>query len=258
VVPDGPLEQIPFAALRDGATRRYLVEMAQLTVAPSATLYLKACDRRAPGELPDPRSVLVLGEPDLSSSPYAGLPPLPGARAEGRAIARLYSTHKLLEGSDADRKGVLEAIDRFSALHFAGHAISFGQSVPGPRLLLTPADSGDTGELPVAELRELRLNHTELVVLAACRAMGGYAEGREGVLDIARSFFAAGVPTVVAALWEVEDRVSYDLMTRFHRRYSRGADASTALRNTMIELIESGDPQKSAPSYWAVYAMLGG
>jgi CHAT domain-containing protein len=96
-----------------------------------------------------------------------------------------------------------------------------------------------------------------LVVLSACHGLDGFEQGREGVVSLASSFFAAGVPTVVAALWQVDDRASYRLMTRFHELVSGGEAPSVALRAVMIEEIRSEDPSRSDPAYWAVFAVLG-
>ncbi|HKV08185.1 MAG TPA: CHAT domain-containing protein [Thermoanaerobaculia bacterium] len=253
IVPDGPLERIPFAALYDRRARSYLIEKAPLSTAPSATLLLAAL-RKARLEGP---ATLLAAAPDLSRSPYAFLPPLPAAREEARRIAGLYPRATVLEGEQADSTRFLKALPEHSILHFSGHAVLLDPDSGRVFLLLAPAGAGDRGEVSIASLRGLPLARTRLVVLAACRTMNGYSPGREGALSIAGAFFAAGAPTVVATLWDLEDRLSLDFMSRFHERVAAGEDPASALRSVMIDFISSGDPARSSPSVWGVFSVLG-
>src|SRR5262249_54649745 len=41
--------------------------------------------------------------------------------------------------------------------------------------------------------------------------------GGEGLIGLTRGFLYAGAPTVVASLWDVSDRSTAELMTRFYR-----------------------------------------
>lgn len=254
IVPDGPLEQVPFATLLDQKTGSYLIEKTSLSVAPSATLFLAALRKaRRPGEHP----TLLTVAPDLAGSPYAFLPLLPGAREEVRKIRGLYPQATILDGKDANRAHFLRDLPNHSILHFAGHAVLLDPESGRIFLLVAPAEPGDRGEISIESLRELRLAHTKLVVLAACRSMNGYSPGREGALSIASAFFAAGAPTVVASLWDVDDRHSPDFMIAFHRRVAAGEGAADALRTVMVDFITSGDPEKSSPTTWGVFAVLG-
>jgi len=254
IVPDGPLGQIPFAALLDQKTGSYLIEKTSLSMAPSATLFLAALRKaRRPGEHP----TLLTVAPDLAGSPYSSLPLLSGAREEVRKIRGLYPRATVLDGKDADRVHFLRELPTHSILHFAGHAVLLDPESGRIFLLVAPAEPGDRGEISIESLRELRLAHTKLVVLAACRSMNGYSPGREGALSIASAFFAAGAPTVVASLWDVDDRRSPDFMIAFHRRVAAGESAADALRAVMVDFITSGDPGKSSPTTWGVFAVLG-
>lgn len=254
IVPDGPLERIPFAALWDRTTKSYLIEKAPISLAPSATLFLAALRKVHRSETP---VTLLAAAPDLSGSPYAALPQLPAAREEVRRISGLYPQATVLEGELADRDHFLEALPEHSVLHFAGHAVLLDPNSGRVFLLLAPVTAGDRGEVSIESLRGLPLAHTKLIVLAACRTMNGYSPGREGTLSIASAFFAAGAPTVVAALWDVEDRLSLDFMSEFHLRIAAGEGAADALRAVMVGFITSDDPKKSSPSAWGVFAGLG-
>ncbi len=256
VVPEGWLARVPFAALLDSESGQYLIEQAAVAFAPSATLYLRA-EQVVPRTVSERRRALVVGAPDLEGSPWADLPPLQLAAAEARAVAELYPEHTLLVGREASVGAFLSGLREAEIVHFAGHAVSRGDELDDSWLLLSSGADGESGSLSMARLWEMSLRGTELVVLSACRGLDGFDEGREGIVSLASSFFAAGVPTVVAALWRVDDQVSYRLMRRFHQLVARGERPAEALRRVMIEEIRSGDARREEPSRWSVFAVLG-
>ncbi|HSS48574.1 MAG TPA: CHAT domain-containing protein, partial [Thermoanaerobaculia bacterium] len=96
-----------------------------------------------------------------------------------------------------------------------------------------------------------------LAVLSACRTAVGYYPESEEISHLAGAFLAAGVPAVVASLWEVEDSAAATLMTAFHRRLAAGIQPAEALRQTQMELAGSPDPRLASPATWAAFRLLG-
>jgi CHAT domain-containing protein len=83
------------------------------------------------------------------------------------------------------------------------------------------------------------------------------ASVREGTLGVAGSFLAAGTPTVIATLWDIDDAVARRLFLEFHRRYVNGGDAAEALRQTQLAFLEAADPLLAHPASWAGIVHLG-
>jgi CHAT domain-containing protein/tetratricopeptide (TPR) repeat protein len=93
----------------------------------------------------------------------------------------------------------------------------------------------DGGVVTGEALVELPLEGLRLCVLSACETgLGALTEG-EGVRGLVRAFHLAGCPDVVASLWQVEDRATAALMTRFyHELWVNKKSPIEALREAQL------------------------
>src|SRR5262249_30179057 len=107
------------------------------------------------------------------------------------------------------------------------------------------------------DIADQRFPSTKLVVLGACRTSVGRIRRGEGVFSLARPFLAAGVPTVVASLWDVDDRASRRLLVALHRALPRSANVAEALRRAQLELMGDVDPRLQTPAAWAAFTTIG-
>ncbi len=258
LVPDQELAGIPFAALIDPATGRYLVEDRAVTVAPSASFYVHARERWHRLSTQPPQSAMVLGAPQLDGLAFPGYPTLAGARDEAIRVADLYPSRELLLGDSATRSALLGGVGHRDVLHFAGHAVP-NRSAPGRSSLALSADSSSTeGILFATEIAGLSLPATRTVVLSACHTAGEPLRGSEGSMSLAEAFLAADVPTVVASLWRVDDQASGPLLIALHRRLRAGESPAVALRSAQLSFIRSAEPGLRSPLAWAGFEALGG
>lgn len=256
-IPDKVLHAVPFSALRDRNTGRYLVEDHRITVAPSATLYLNALSRdRRFRERREGLQALVVGDPAFDRGLF-NLTDLDAARAEAGAVAGLYPGSDLLVGEQADVKRFLALAPTARRIHFAGHAVVNDRNPLLSMLLFTP-HKGDAGALYARDVYQLDLESTELVVLSACSTAALPRAGSEGVTNLARAFLAAGVPSVVASLWEVDDRLTARLSESFHRSLLAHGDPATALREAQLALLHDPDEMTRSPRTWGAFAVFGG
>ena len=103
LVPDGQLQQLPFATLRHPTTRRYLVEDHALMVTPSASFFVDAraaAISRATGPF---SSALLIGNPTAGNARA-----LPGAEAEVETASRFYARRRGTGRRDGDQGSVSE------------------------------------------------------------------------------------------------------------------------------------------------------
>lgn len=256
-VPDKALGAVPFAGLVDRITGKYLVERHIITTAPSATLYVRSLVRSPqPAAAPPAAGLLVVGDPAIDARQFPQLPALPGAAAEARGIAALDPRATLLLGRAADKPSFLAQAAGARQIHYAGHALVNARNPLLSMLVLAPS-AGDSGALYAWELYERQLPLTEVVVLAACDTDGAEVAGGEGVASLARGFLAAGVRTVVASLWAVDDHTTAVLFGGFYRRLLGGSDPASALRDAQLSLLHGGDEAARSPAAWGAFEVIG-
>ena len=255
LIPDAFLQTLAFASLWDRQTGRYLVEDYRLVQSPNGTAYVQASAAARSRRARVPH-LLAVGSPRLELD--SNLPDLRGARIEATEIAHLYQDSDLLLDTAATKRAFLTSLDRSDVVHFAGHATE--GNTPGSEHLLLAADqeTGAGGTLRVDEIASTQLRRARLVVLAGCRTASGSRSRLEGVLGMTRPFLEAGVPMIVASLWDVDDSASRRFFLEFHRRFLAGGDAATAVREAQVALLRGSDPVLAHPSMWAGFVSLGG
>ncbi|WP_426750300.1 CHAT domain-containing protein [Myxococcus sp. Y35] len=270
LVPDGPLHDLPFAALRERRDGPPLVARYELALVPSASLW-----RHWRGQAPHAPGgeALVLADPEWTSrqgmsrpsarsragifAEAAQLGALPEARREGLGVEEaLRDTHvipRLWVGTEASEHALKRAdLSRVRVLHLAAHAVVDAEAPERSALVLAPGTEDEDGILQPREISQLRLMGS-LVVLSACRSASGAVLPGEGVLSLSRAFFEAGSRAVVASLWPLRDDEAADLMERFYLHLSKGLSTSAALRAAQLEAINEGLP----PAAWAGLVVLG-
>jgi CHAT domain-containing protein/Tfp pilus assembly protein PilF len=242
VVGDGPLLEVPFAALVDGSGKR-LVERMPVATAGSLGVLTWPDDRARPTA-----PLLVAADP---LSP--GNPPLPAARTEGKSVAALFPGARLLVGAEATRRLVLPELGSFGILHFATHGLFDPEDGLSSGLLLATEKGGeDTQLLEARELINSRLS-AHLAVLSACDTGQGEHSGGEGLLGLTWAFRAAGCPATVASLWSVDDGATGKLMVQFYQGLKEGKPKDVALRDGMLA-VKQAQPQ---PFFWAAFQVNG-
>ena len=256
VVPDQTLQGLSFASLVDSATGRYVVEDHVLGVAPSGSVFVATS--AAASSFAAGSRALVVGNPRFDRTRHAGLPDLPGAEAEATEIAGLYDVAQLLTGSQATKAAFLDGIQSSPIVHYAGHASSDSEGERGHLLLAPGVAPADPGILPLDELAPGSMRHVRLVVLAACRTATGRISSTEGSLNLGRPLLAAGVPDVLAGLWDIDDAISRRFFVDFHRAFLASGEPLAALRRTQVAFLSSTDPALAHPSSWAGFVCLGG
>jgi CHAT domain-containing protein len=251
-IPTRSLYEVPFAALVESGSDRYLVQDHAVGIAPSVSEFIAAAEYDRHLSTKPPTTALLVGNPFILE-----LPPLPGVRMEINRLKEIYHEPgtQLLMGAAATPARVLSSIGDAEIAHFSTHGVQDAKDPGRSRLLLASAGH-EPGALFAQDVLQLHLAKTRLVVLAACDTQSGAISASEGSLSLASAFLAAGVPAVVGTLRPVEDESAARLSIRFHQELRNGADALSALRTAQVEEIER---QNGGFNWtWASFQLLGG
>jgi CHAT domain-containing protein/predicted negative regulator of RcsB-dependent stress response len=244
IVPSGHLNDLPFGALvKDNV---YLLERHSISILPNASI-LQIIGGRSSDRVS--HSLLAVGNPANPS-----VSSLPATAEEVKSIARLYSNHVTLIGTDATEASVKKKMKDFNIVHIATHGI-FNYDFPLLSALALAPDDSDDGMLQLSELYNLRLPNTSLVVLSACETGRSWIKKNEDVIGLVRGFFFAGAPSVIASLWQVEDQSTARLFTTFHTLLQKGYPKGEALRRAQLQICKS--PETSHPFFWAAFELFG-
>lgn len=256
VIPDRSLHRVPFAALFDRESGSYWIEQRGLALAPSASLLL-ATGPPSAGLRAEERSVLVVADPAIDRERFPDLGALPGAAKEGQAVARIYPRAELLTGPAATPEALLRSLPGRSVLHLATHVVVDDLDPAQSLIALAPGrEHAAGGALPASALPSIDLSSADVAFLSACSTATLFPGGeREGVAGLAREVLAAGVPSVIGSLWDVDDEASLAVSVRFHRSLAGGSDAAAALRAAVLGLLNGDDPEHRSPGAWSAFQL---
>ena len=276
VCPDGPLHVLPFSALTvDGPGRpRYFAEWRPIYVDLSATVAKDRAKRRGSSGSPV-LEMAAFGDPAAAgpgarreAGPYASvaerarsLGPLPESRAEVESIATVFrGSSSAFTGTDASESRAVAAIGGARFVHFACHSLLDSRfPLDSALVLAAPAvdrPGDDNGLLQAWEIYERVRLRADLVTLSACETALGTDAGGEGLVGLVRAFQFAGARSVLASLWNVSDRSTPAIMTRFYRAVRKGRPMAEALREVQLAGIRKGG-KEGTPYYWAAFELFG-
>jgi hypothetical protein len=97
------------------------------------------------------------------------------------------------------------------------------------------------------------------VILSACNTAAGKAEGAEALSGLTRSFFYAGACALIVSHWAVASNATVKLITGAVERmaFDKRIGRAEAMRQSMLALIDKGEPLEAHPAYWAPFVVVG-
>lgn len=289
IVPDGELVATQFAALPVvlKGTSKYLAEEVEIGILPSvSTLIALRQINESKASVPPNNLLAVFADPvfdptdtrleiqnktakglyesltakTLAGSTVKALTRLPFTSVEGRSITQLAPTaSRTFSGLEAKRDTVISgSISDYRIVHFATHGFLNDSNPELSALALSMYDASgkpQNGFLRALDIYSLRLK-ADLVVLGGCQTAGVSKIRGDGLSGLTRGFMYAGVPTVMASFWKVDDSATSYFMRYFYEGLlEKGMTPTAALREAQLRFIKS--PRWSSPKYWAAFTVQG-
>ena len=257
ILPDGPLNGLPFAALPlpHGYPHEQLIDRFVIASAPSLALALRPVTKRPamqmrvavvsdPVYTPDDRRLTIVAG---GAANYRGaegqsgrFARLPYSAIEARAVVRAFAGADVIElaGFNATASRVTELPSaELGVLHFATHAVA-RRDAPELSALFLSEFAADGSPLIADRLTAEDITRSglraDVVVLSGCATGDGRELRGEGVLGLTYRFLANGSHTVVASLWPVEDALTARFMEEFYAAYRASGRTADALRTAQL------------------------
>jgi CHAT domain-containing protein len=200
------------------------------------------------------------------------------AAPEMRSLWQFDIREEGLFGSHRDRNGRRTTVSRRNPLLLSGIFVA-GANLPPERDALG-LTTGEDGVLTAEELASLNLCNTELITLSACETGLGDVAAGEGVFGLQRALHQAGVRSVIASLWKVDDRATQALMSEFyHHLWHQKLGKLESLRQAQLSMLRNYDStsgtirglgtasvpvpirqariERLSPYYWAAFQLSG-
>jgi CHAT domain-containing protein len=246
IIPDGRLTGFNFETLVVPSTHRYWIEDVTIETAPSMQLLSPAHTTTDRGRL------LLIAN---AAPPDRTFPRLLYAGEEMQRVRAHFANATTLAGPNATPHAYLaSAGGSYAFVHFVAHAVATRQRPLDSAIIL--ASDGEGYKLYARDIVTRRLT-ARLVTISSCYGAGHRAYQGEGLVGLAWAFLRAGAHEVIAALWEVNDRATYDLMDAMYAAIQDGRDPVDALRIAKLKLLRSRTIYRK-PFYWAPFLVYTG
>lgn len=265
IIGDGRLGAISFDMLKD-ETGKYLIENKNIRYAQSISV-LKNQDELAesklnsnnifslvPGFSEELKSSYLREQEGNRDTLYLNMLQQPFMLSLSEGLQNINRS-KFLQGEEACEMNFNNEDLDFQILHFGTHGIFDDQSPLFSKLVLAK-DSLNDGYLHAYEILEQEIN-AKLAILSACKTGSGKFHEGEGMLSLTYAFTYAGCPAVVLSLWNIDEKVTADILKIFYENLQKGERKSVALRNAKLSFLNSAPVELKDPYYWAGLVMIG-
>lgn len=237
IVPDGPLQGVPFESLVTG-NEEFLINNTDVSYLYSVS-FLNQNNRIKRNTS---QGFLAYAPVNFEMT---GLSPLKKTRSELNVIEEEIGGDLRFE-DEASKSHFLSGSNNHLIIHLATHA----NANENPWIAFSD------GKVQLHELYTYQ-NNAELVTLSACNTLLGEVASGEGVLSLSRGFFYSGAKSVVASLWNVDDQSTSTIMASFYANLKAGQSKSQALNNAKRNYLGTHSLSEQSPYYWSSFVLIG-
>lgn len=246
IVPDGIFSYLPFQILRP-TDKTYWIEQAAISYAYSASTLQMGNKNKHENNSQYQENLLAIAPSHFDD----GLEELAHSVEEVSQIQNLIGGDVLINEA-ASTENFLNNIRHQQIIHFSTHA-AVGDSLH-PWIAFYGQE-----KLYLPSLYRLSLQ-ADLAVLSACETNKGDFKTGEGVLSIARGLAYAGVPSVIATLWNTNEQAAREISIELYKNLKKGNNQAEALRQSQLAYFNRHTASLDGlanPHYWAAFVHTG-
>lgn len=229
-VMDEGLRSVPLAALYDG--KDFVIKKYKYGIGLMPSMSLTDARYRNISQEP----ALIMG---ASQFPNSKLSPLYAAIVEMDFIKKLQGGESFSEENFTPNNLNKQLKKQtFAIVHIVTHAKFQGGTANNSFIQFWNKEltlPKITREIPTLNTLKSTNRVIDLLVLSACDTALGEKEAELGFAGIAHE---AGVKSVLASLWQVNDMGTLGLMTQFYKNLNQGATKAEALRQAQVAMLE--------------------
>jgi CHAT domain-containing protein len=245
--PDDALHGFPFAAMPvkgAPAIEKYTIGIRQTGAPPEMRK----------GE-PTEAVVLAAG---AGEGGYAELPnAVEEVKGTTETLSRLGFRVRAATGA-ARKSDATDALEKAALVHVVCHG-RFQPDQPSQTGLVLAGPDGSAETLSITEIGRMNCKRLEHVTLSACWSADNFVVPGRWIFSLPETFCRAGAGSVLASLWEADDRVAPAFMQRFYRNCANMTRAQ-ALRDSQLACLGNTlcpGVVTSDPVYWANFYLFG-
>ena len=208
-----------------------------------------------------PTRLLLVSQPNTPGLPY-----IPAARAETRALKQMMEKNNiasvLIEDATATAARVTKEMNTHTWVHFACHGIQDREPLKSGLHLYDR-------RLELLEMMKQRISDADHSFLSACQTGTGDKQLADEVVHIAAGMLALGYRGVVATLWSISDFHGPEIAQDFYQymidvrsggaagRWLDSTQAAYALDHSIQKIREKLGDGEAALAIWVPYVHYG-
>ncbi len=280
---DGALRLLPFEAMYDNTTNKYLIESKNIRYVPSGKEFVRLLNAK---DTKPKDNIVMFSNPTFDNKDIDTIAtsrlytrgtdmnsvkslftmrftPLPGTKKEVDNIKTITNLKSKVYTQDKAQELNLLKTKSPKILHIATHGFFINDNnVKNPMLKSGIALSGanisaikgiSDGIVTSLKLSGLNLKGTELVVLSACQTGVVDIKSTQNVSGLNKAFIQAGAKNIVMSLWSVADNETSQLMTSFYKQLNSTNNYAKALQKAKLKMIN----KNLHPFYWGAFVVSG-
>ena len=234
IIPQGALVGLPFEALIDGESGKYLAETLAVSYAPNAAFALQILEQG----ITDISNITALydEEIDKRTQEISQLKNLKNVRLSAHPSEKMTSTD------------IINYLGPAQNVHVLLHGV---YNFNDPLQSIVATSEGPPNYVPVtaAELLAVDWHDTQLAVFSSCEGALVKTRISNEQFGISWALLAGGVDNVVLSRWRVNGVSNALWMETFYQTMLKGASSPALAANTAMRRMINSD--KRHPFYWA-------